>query len=253
MIERLEKIGFTKYEAKAFIVLLEKGDLNGYELSKEAGIPKPNAYSILSNMVEKGFAYRIEGKSVRYRPREFEEIAEKVEKEMKDNIQYIKRNLPTKKFKNEKFITIEGQINLVDKIKTMINSSENKIIIDLWNQDLNVFLEELKKAHHRGVKIMLIVIGGENIDFDFEYIYNHPYSEEFDDTVERDVNIICDGIEALSGQLGNKYCTGVFSKNRSFVNVVNEALSHDILLNEALKGCTKEHAENLKKIQGIFY
>lgn len=241
------------YEAKAYIALLEKGDLNGYELSKETGIPKPNAYSILNSMVDKGFVYRIEGKSVRYRSRDFEEIAENVKKEIEDNLQYIKENLPTKKLESEKFITVEGQKSIVDKIKVMINSSKEKIIMDLWSQDLNDFIVELKKARNRGVKILLIVMGGKDIDFDFEYIYNHPYSEDFNNLEERDVNIVCDGIDAVSGQLGNKYCNGVYSRNKSFVNVVTEALTHDILLNEALKGCTKEHIDNMKNIQEIFY
>lgn len=253
MIERLEDIGFTKYEAKAYIALLENGDLNGYELSKEAAIPKPNAYSILKSMVNKGLVYKIEEKSVRYRPRDFDEIAKKVKREMEDNLEYIKRNLPPKKLENEKFITIEGQNNIVDKVKMMINNSKEKVIIDIWNQDVKEFMEALKKAHNRGVKIMLIVMGGENIDFDFEYIYKHPCSKKFNDSIERDVNIACDGMEAVSGQLGNKYCNGVYSKNKSFINVVTEALSHDILLNEALKGCTKEHLENLKRIEKIFY
>lgn len=253
MLERLEYIGFTKYEAKAYIALLENGDLNGYELSKKAAIPKPNAYSILKSMVNKGLVYKIEEKSVRYRPRDFDEIAKKVKREMEDNLEYIKKNLPPKKSENEKFITIEGENNIVDKVKIMINNANEKVIMDLWNQDANKFMEVLKEAHNRGVKIMLIIIDGKNLDFNFEYIYNHQCNEKFDDSIERDINIVCDGIEAVSGQLGNKYCNGVYSKNKSFINVITEALSHDILLNEALKGCTKEHLENLKKIEKMFY
>ncbi|MBN1935168.1 MAG: TrmB family transcriptional regulator, partial [Anaerolineae bacterium] len=38
-IEQLVKIGFSEYEAKAYIALLRENPITGYQLSKLSGVP----------------------------------------------------------------------------------------------------------------------------------------------------------------------------------------------------------------------
>ena len=39
-IKQLQELGFSQYEAQAYIALLQKNPLNGYELAKASGIPR---------------------------------------------------------------------------------------------------------------------------------------------------------------------------------------------------------------------
>ena len=43
----LERLGFTEYEARAYLTLLGRNPLTGYELAKLSGIPRPNVYPVL--------------------------------------------------------------------------------------------------------------------------------------------------------------------------------------------------------------
>lgn len=250
MIDSLKKMGFTMYEAKAYIALLENEEMNGYELSKVTGIPKSNAYSVLETMVEKGYAYRIDEKSVKFTAVGFEEIAEDVKNQLNKTIDYLQKNLPIKKGAVDKFITVEGSSNIVHKIITMINKAVSKIIIDVYDMDLDEILDALKGAKARNVSICLIVTGYKDRGLDFNYIYCHDGEEKIK---KRDFNMVCDGEIAISAEIGNKYCKGVFSQNKNFVNVIIEALSHDIFLEEALKGCTHEHKCKVKSLEKIFF
>ncbi|WP_105615260.1 TrmB family transcriptional regulator [Vallitalea okinawensis] len=256
MIDKLLNMGFTTYEARAYITLLENGPLNGYELSKQSGIPKSNAYSCLQTMLEKGFVYKVERESTHFAPRDFKEITTILRDQLEDDIQFLSNNLPTYKTEASNFLTIKGEDNIFDKLKLMIRDAKDKIIIDLWKQDLITLLGELKVAKGKGIRIYAIVMESSNYkqydsEYKFDYLYNHPSTSS--DTIVRDINIVCDNDEALSAQVGTSYCTGIYSQNKNFVNIVREGLAHDILLNEALKGCTDKHIKELSQLEKLLF
>ena len=56
----LQSLGFTDYEARAYVALLGAADLNGYEVAKASGIPRANIYPILERLVERHAARRLE-------------------------------------------------------------------------------------------------------------------------------------------------------------------------------------------------
>ena len=40
LLPQLVKLGFSEYEAKAYIALLGKSPVSGYELAKQSGVPR---------------------------------------------------------------------------------------------------------------------------------------------------------------------------------------------------------------------
>src|SRR5687767_8444573 len=56
MLETLEGLGLTAYEAKALDHLVRHGDRTGPALSRETGIPFGRVYDTLNGLVERGLA-----------------------------------------------------------------------------------------------------------------------------------------------------------------------------------------------------
>ena len=56
----LQELGFTEYEARAYVALVAGGELNGYALAKATGIPRANIYAVADKLVQRGAAHRIE-------------------------------------------------------------------------------------------------------------------------------------------------------------------------------------------------
>lgn len=54
----LQQLGFTEYEARAYVTLVAKGGLNGYQLAKHSGIPRANIYAVADKLLEHGAASR---------------------------------------------------------------------------------------------------------------------------------------------------------------------------------------------------
>ena len=56
----LQQLGFTVYEARAYVALVSGGEFNGYALAKASGIPRANIYAVAEKLVQRGAAQRVE-------------------------------------------------------------------------------------------------------------------------------------------------------------------------------------------------
>jgi len=57
-----EQLGLTPYESRAYLSLLIYGPMSPSEIAQKAGIPRPRAYDVLQNLVEKGLLAEQSGK-----------------------------------------------------------------------------------------------------------------------------------------------------------------------------------------------
>ncbi|MGH9103278.1 MAG: TrmB family transcriptional regulator, partial [Acidimicrobiales bacterium] len=65
-VERLMELGFSQYEARAYVGLLGKEPMTGYALSNATGIPQPKVYETLRRLARKGTAVQLEGTPARF-------------------------------------------------------------------------------------------------------------------------------------------------------------------------------------------
>ena len=56
LVNKLMRIGFTEYQAKAYVALTRKNPVTGYELSKNSGVPRSMIYEVAGKLVERGAA-----------------------------------------------------------------------------------------------------------------------------------------------------------------------------------------------------
>src|SRR5215208_8334913 len=69
IIVLLQELGFSEYEARAYLALLQRNPLNGYELAKVSGLPRANIYAVLQKLEERGAAVRLDlPNGTRYAP-----------------------------------------------------------------------------------------------------------------------------------------------------------------------------------------
>jgi len=59
-INKLEKIGFTNYEAKVFLALYQGYIMSAADVAKEARIPRPSVYNILRDFAKRGYCNEID-------------------------------------------------------------------------------------------------------------------------------------------------------------------------------------------------
>lgn len=251
IIKEFKKIGFTEYEAKLYLLLLQKGELNGYQAAKYSEIPKANAYSALNSLTEKGHAYRIEEGSTRFVARKFTEIASNKVKELESSLKFIEEHLPERKYDQGNYLTIIGTDKILDKILHIIENAREKILLDLWAEDFKLIKKSLLEAQKRGVKLFIVYMGDDKyseID-NIENIYIHESSKGGISNDGRDFTMTCDHSEAISGSIGDVNSKAIYSSNKSFINLAVESIAHDILLTEAARDCSNTTKSKIRELE----
>ncbi|MGH9065307.1 MAG: TrmB family transcriptional regulator [Acidimicrobiales bacterium] len=65
-VERMVALGFSQYEARAYLGLLGQEPMTGYALSNATGIPQPKVYETLRRLARKGVAVAVGGEPARF-------------------------------------------------------------------------------------------------------------------------------------------------------------------------------------------
>jgi len=65
-VQRLTELGFSQYEARAYVGLLGREPLTGYALANVTGIPQPKVYETLRRLAAKGVVAAMEGEPARF-------------------------------------------------------------------------------------------------------------------------------------------------------------------------------------------
>ena len=69
IMNNMKRLGFSEYECKAYLKLLEDFPINGYTLSKNSGIPRSRIYEVLKNLIDKQMVFeQAEEKNKLYYP-----------------------------------------------------------------------------------------------------------------------------------------------------------------------------------------
>jgi Cd2+/Zn2+-exporting ATPase len=63
LLDDLNALGFTEYEAKVYLALLKDHPATGYQLSKQAGIPRSMVYEALGRLDVRGAGSRLRSQS----------------------------------------------------------------------------------------------------------------------------------------------------------------------------------------------
>lgn len=231
VLDRLVLFGLTRQEATIYLCLFQNGEMTGYEVAKQTGISRSNVYSGLSDLVDKGAAYLVEGNTSKYIAVPVEEFCENKIRSLIFEKEYLIKNLPSKKEKELGYITITGNRNIKDKVITMIGEAKLRIYFSASYKMVEELQEEFLRALDKKIKLVLITDKlPENERLQKESIC---YLGE---RKESSIRLIIDSEYALTGELtGNKEDTCLYTGQKNFIEVFKDALRNEIRLIELTK------------------
>lgn len=212
----LKNLGFTQQEATIYIKLAGADGMTGYEAAKVSGISRSNAYASLSNLVEKGYAYTIEGNPVKYLAVPKVDLIANAKRDFANNIQLIEEKLSTTKIANEPYVTVVGEKPVLDKMKNIILQASLRIYLSVNESILDALEEELIIACEKGLKV--VVLSSRDISCGEHIFYETDRNAS--------IKLIADTEEILAGTLQQS----LYSKNKTLVNIIRESIIDEITL-----------------------
>lgn len=224
LIENLMQTGLTKNESELYLVLCKEGELTGYEAAKLSGIPRANAYQVLTGLVNKGGAYVMEGTVPRYVAVPVEEYGTNYLTHMKEVVLEIQKECPQRKETTEGYLTVSGTLNIRNKIRTIIENAKERVYVSISEQEINYFREPLEEAAAKGLKVVAILSG----EVKLEGVITHNISQS-----SGHIRLITDSSIVLTGVItGSEDDVCLYSKNKPLVELLKDSLQNEIRLSE---------------------
>ncbi len=223
-MEQMMAFGLTRQEAVVYWALLTEGPLTGYEVAKSTGISRSNAYTSLANLVEKGAAYLEEGTVQRYHPRNLDEYCESKIAQWKVYQKQLQKVVPEPKEKGEGYLTIKGELQILDKMRTMIRKAEHRIYLSISEVVFHKVRDEVENAISRGIKTVLILDQRILLPGAIQYVGKQSSGT---------IRLIVDSENVLTGDVEDGiHSTCLYSRKKNLIELMKDSLRNEIKLLE---------------------
>lgn len=257
--EQIKTLGFSEYEAKAYVCLLKIQPATAYELSQESGIPSSKIYEIIAKLIDKKVFILVEkGKKKKYSalpPKEFidsrRSFFDKTLTQLEGSLTTISNGIHASciwNFTEHEF--------LLDKAERMIKEAKKSILLSIWERELSTLEPALIQAENRNIKIATVHFGKPETSVG--QLYHHP----IEDTLYREKGgrgfvLVCDSKIALVATINDETgVEGAWSSNHGFIILAEDYIKHDIYIMKIVARfkdtLLKKFGKNFKHLRDIF-
>lgn len=230
-MQALQELGFTEYEARAYTTLIDAGELSGYELAKESGIPRANVYAVLDKLLQRGAAQRLQHTGgQRYSAIPPNQLLRGIEASQKRALVAAGHALAQRPQQREPvavFNLHDGE--LLAKAQQLIDACEKTVLIAVQPQEAALLAEPIRMARERGVTVTTLCLQACEHECGGCQGEIHRVQLAPGDGV-RWLVLVTDRSMTLIGQLGATAVDGVVTEQR----LVTELAAAYILQNLAL-------------------
>ncbi len=155
--EKMMELGFTKYEALAYVTLVQENPATRYEISKRSGVPRSAIYNIIQRLENKGLVNALATKPESYVPLPPDHMLNYLENQYRQRLEDFKKSLSRLRndFEPGQLWNITGYDNMILKAKEMIHRASKSLYLSIWNRELKILRKELEAAVERGVKVVI--------------------------------------------------------------------------------------------------
>jgi predicted transcriptional regulator len=202
-VEHLQAVGFSEYEARAYVTLVQRGPLTGYQLAKESGIPRPNIYPVIDRLEQRGAAVRIEtGGTVKYDAGPPAEMLGRLSRSIEAHLGGAGTALEElgRPASPSYLWNVDGYENIIERAVHVVATARERILLGVWSQESAQLSDAISAAQARGVRIVTLCIEAcahecGNCCGD---VYRYAVAGA---AVERWLTLVIDDREALVGQV----------------------------------------------------
>jgi sugar-specific transcriptional regulator TrmB len=256
----LQELGFSEYEAKAYLALLRQSPANAYEVAKASGIPSSKIYQVLARMVERRTVLAVEEAprnpsaaaqtaKTSYVPLPPQELIAAQRQRHASRLDQLERQLANQQRPAElSYIwNFSDYPSLQEQLGRLIQDTRRELILSMWREDASILIPVLTGLSRRGVKAAMVLYGVDNdgpggapmaIPPQFEHlardirIYPHPIADTlYHERGGRGLSAIADGCRALTATIfDDGTVEGAWSLNRGFALLAEDYIKHDIYL-----------------------
>jgi Cd2+/Zn2+-exporting ATPase len=246
-LAKLIQLGFSEYEAKAYLALLQDSPASGYQIAKKSGVPRSMVYEVIGKLNARGalLTYRVDG-SVKYAPTPPDEFLDNLHREHEALITSLQADLNTVATASDPDYVwnLEGNENILTKAEEMIHQSSDRIYLAITPSMFPTLQENLESAAARGVSVVIYTTTQLDIAC-CRVIVAHVSEETLEQAHGLALILVVDGAEVLIGEwLTGNNAHASWTSNPLMVFLAEHHLRTDLYLPQLL-ACLGEDALDL--------
>lgn len=234
ILSNLKDLGFTEYEGKVYMSLINEHPLSAYNVSKNSGVPHSRVYDITRRLIKKGYVTSKGTNPELFSPISPEELISRLQRDNSRLTEDLKKQLDSIKFTADfdPVWNLSGRTEALEMALLLIEEAEKVIFVGLWEQEMDYLEKSLRKAEKRGVKINILLYGDAKPDFG--EVYHHSI-ENLEDITEvgRSLDLVIDSTVCITGSLGaSSPCQSVWTRNKGLIKSIEGYIIHDFYIAE---------------------
>ncbi len=235
---QLEALGFSEYEARAYLALLQGGPQTGYQLAKASGIPRPNIYPILARLEQRGAVNKVDAKgAARYSALPSGQMIENAERTFTAQAARARQAMleVEETPADEQIWNIEGYDRILDRTRAVIDSAHAQLLLGVWSNESARLAANVSSAERRGVEVTTLCTQG--CPEECGGCTGRLYRYDLEGAIEpRTLVVIRDRTELLVGQCyADGSARGAITKMPAFVSIATQFLKNTVALAEVAR------------------
>lgn len=235
LIESLMKIGFSKYESQAYLSLLRRSPVTGYELSKQSAVPRSMIYQTIQKLISQGAIHELRTDPLTYTPVPPKEFLGRLRDENDQTFNYLEVNLQTLASPPEAHVIrhLKERVPILDKMKDLISKARHEVWLSLWDSEIDELKPFTKKALESGVRLYSLLFHCEPTS-QFGKTFYHPPSTavvEEQRTGQRLSVVVCDNEEVMIAGFSKETIPfALHTEDPLLVLLAKEYIRHDMMM-----------------------
>ena len=232
ILDWLQNLGFSQYEAKVYLALLQQPAVTGYELAKNSGVPASKIYGTLNKLIAREVVQAIDSEPKKYIPIPPEEILSRMRGEFLETIDFLSEKLEQiyshSEVLDEHIWNLSGRNSILRKVIDFISEACKQILLSIWDEELDEITTYLQKAHKRDVKISIVHFGERHLGIGNEYRHGREHQIRVERGGRRIV-LVVDDQKMILGHFGeNGRSNAAWTTNKGMVLLAKDYIIHDI-------------------------
>ena len=222
LVHELTGLGFTEYEARIYLALLQESPATGYQLSKRSGVPRSMAYETLGRLDARGVVMQShDGTTTRYRPLPPETMLARERAVHARHLETLSRGLGQlfRASEGDRLWSISGREAVMAYAHEQLESAREELMLVLNDQALSVLATMVEVACKRGVRVRSLLTGEKTLACG-EAAHHPPLESELQELNDSLV-IVLDGREVLIAG-GEPQFTATITNNRDLVLIARQ-------------------------------
>jgi sugar-specific transcriptional regulator TrmB len=243
LLDSLQQLGFSQYEARCYVGLLNKEPQTGYSVAKSTGVPQPKVYEALRKLVSRGAAFELAGSPTRFMPTPPTALLDQLESGVAVHLDEARRAAADLVEDTAPAVEVLASLNqwtaIVQSAVRLVDQAERRIYVSASAAQLADVSAALQQALDRGVDVVVLCFGAMPFEDDRVKLYRHLSTEGviYRSHQARHLALISDSLSAVWALANDgRTWSAIETTSQLVIAALKGFIRHDIDMQQVFDG-----------------